>query len=129
MAILFRETVLSQVLNDLTSTHYTDPKYNLLLGSAQSYHLEAKANNAQSGSTLNISLEVSNDGVTWFVRKQFVMNQGPIGTTPVQFAIVLAGTGDSAPVTVGGCYARFGCKCASVAGAQIELVVEGRDAT
>jgi hypothetical protein len=128
MAVLFRETVLARVLNGTTDAYYSDPQYDLMLAEAEAYYIEVRATNiTTSTAKIEVSLEISNDGVTWFVRKASFINKVAIGTTPIQVANLLVATGDSGAVKVGGCYARFSCLMSTAADLFIELIVEGRD--
>lgn len=126
MPTLFNQKVLSTVVNDITQTHYSDPAYDALLGNAEKYLAEVKASGVSGGSaTLTLSLETSNDGVTWFVRDATLINAQSIVGGKVQFASEIF---DGGAIPLSGCYARFGCKLGGAgSNAYLELWVEGRD--
>jgi hypothetical protein len=129
MAILFQERVLSKVINDIAGTYYSDPDFDLTLGNAEAFYAEVKASNVLGANPwLDLSIESSNDRVTWFVRTALILNKVNLGASPVWAGKVINNSGDSAAVQVGGCYTRFGVKLNNAgSSAYVELFVEGRD--
>lgn len=126
MPTLFHEKVLSTVVNDSASTYYSDPEHDGMLGQAEKFLVEVVATNVSGASaTLTLSLETSNDHLTWFVRDSALLNAVSIVGGAVKWAVE---PWDGGTVPMNGCYARFGCKLGGAgSNAYLEVFVEGRD--
>lgn len=128
MSVLFSGKVFSGVMNDVTSTWYSDHEWNARLGTAEKFHLELKATNVQPTPTITVTMEASADNVNWAARitnPASLPNLAPSATLTSNLVIMSYDLGTS---FVGGRFTRFALKLAGSGSAYIELWVTGRTA-
>lgn len=128
MPTLFHEKVLTAVVNQASITHYSDPAFDRMLGEAEKYLVEVVATNVIGETALlTVTLETSNDGVTWFLRGTLIDAVDVLGGA-VRWGAEPWNTGDTDCPPMNGCYARFGCTLTGMGPyGNLELYVEGRD--